>query len=178
MIKQLDDILESWIGTPYADGQACKGRAADCVRSVDCIYQEHRGIVLPPLLALPADISFHSSLGFTVMMQAMRDRHPVRLSRDSEIPVGCAILVSTGRSHVSHIGIVGTRGFYHTTRMTGFHRSSIEALLTVSKVQHIYVPCWIHPLTSPNGECGSECVCHDYGQHSASVGALGVQHYV
>lgn len=46
-------VAREWIGTPYLDGQACKGVGADCLGLIRGVYAEAAGVPVPPAPARP-----------------------------------------------------------------------------------------------------------------------------
>ena len=61
-VDRLNEELESWRGTPYAQGQRCKGAGVDCVRFACAIMDVVFGEVTIKL-TLPQDAAFHTRAG-------------------------------------------------------------------------------------------------------------------
>lgn len=141
MRDRLDDILESWLETPYMQGQSTRGRGVDCVRFVDCVLSEWFRVSYKPLPRLSTDSGIHSRAAFRVMRRCLHDRFPYRahrFDRGVEHLRGDVLAVSSNEQP-HHIAIVGSDGVrcYHAS-MRGVVRTSVAGLLAAFQPVRLY----------------------------------------
>jgi hypothetical protein len=107
--SKLDAELKSWLGTPYAIGQQCKGVGVDCVRFVGAILDFMAGSVTP-LDMLPPDVAFHDSEKARGALDKFRDLfRPMEIVRDWCVEPGDVVVVGPRSGGPGHGIIVGCR---------------------------------------------------------------------
>ncbi len=74
----LDAVLRSWLGTPFAAGQACKGRGADCRYFVVGVLDELYGVTVPRPRRLPLDVGWNNLPGRLAALREFTGRYPLR----------------------------------------------------------------------------------------------------
>jgi len=134
-LDALRAVLQSWHGTPYMAGQACKGVGVDCVRFVCEVLRELEGWDEIPMVDIPADASLHNRAGamaaFHKILSAFQPATKV-----STIQPGDVLVVGPANGGPGHAMIVGPQ------KNTIWHASSMGVQITglgfVSGYQKIF----------------------------------------
>ena len=106
---RLEEILLSWRGTPYREGQQCKGYGADCVRFVCAVLDELDGDYRK-FKTLPSDASLHSPESARASMkQIMKIFMPHLPVKDNTAEPGDILITGPKRGGPGHAMIVGFR---------------------------------------------------------------------
>jgi cell wall-associated NlpC family hydrolase len=126
--KRLDEVLRSWLGTPYFSGGAAKGRGVDCRYFFVRVFDELYGLDLPLPERMPPTTAQHCPRTALWSLNDLCSRYPHRLIRDRVCAEpGDAIVCSVeGYETPMHCAIVGINKFeiWHATHGTGVHVTS------------------------------------------------------
>lgn len=120
LYKRISEVLDSWIGTPYAAGQMAKGHAIDCVRFVAAVLDElnYRKQQKLDYLRLPSDIGMHNKREAIRGLKMFRRAYePNEMVRDFSLEPGDVLMTGPLNGGPTHAEFVGTRRntFYHAT---------------------------------------------------------------
>lgn len=119
-INALDRELRSWEGTPYAEGQQCRGVAVNCLGLLTGVYDALHLIIEPP--------PHLGGLPLLTITRLLKDRYGlVRLAAGEPAEPGDAALF---RGDPAHVGIVDldVRLTWHAGRGVGVgRRSTLDA---------------------------------------------------
>lgn len=130
-IQKLQEELESWEGTPYAEGQQCKGAGADCVRFACAIMDVIFGQKNDPR-TLPHDAAWHSrASSVAALKQIMSLYRNVETVQGNELEPGDIVVTGPRNGGPGHAMIVGGRPneLWHCSGKQ-VHRTSIQLLDT------------------------------------------------
>ena len=103
-IAELQAVLQSWRGTPYAHGQCRRGVAVDCVQFVAAVLDELYGKPVKPLERKPADLAWHNRKEAIRTASVISRRFPNLIVRDGTIEPGDVLVVRIGKSLTSAPG--------------------------------------------------------------------------
>lgn len=117
---RISEVLDSWLGTPYAAGQAAKGLAIDCVRFVAGVLDElnHRKQQQLHYLRLPSDLGMHNRREALRGLRLFRRAYePNEMVNDFVIEPGDVLMTGPADGGPTHAEFAGTRRntFYHAT---------------------------------------------------------------
>lgn len=130
-LRLLTAELESWAGTPWIEGQSCKGRhgGVDCVRLVDAVLCSVHDAPATNLPRFPPDSALHSPKAFGLVAREWFKKFPARRVPPSLAIPGSVLLVSQTK-RPTHVAIVDMLGrVWHAPREHGEVRyTSVQAL--------------------------------------------------
>lgn len=152
----IDDAVLAWKDTPYAAGQAERGRGVDCVRFVYEVLVTSAamvgaGVDYLPLPRYPQGAAVHDPAYYVWMKRAMFARFPARTIR-SPVRSDCRpgdVLGVAIESNPFHAAVVGGdgRSVWHATPPIGVCMTSAEGLFAMFKVRRIFRAHWITQLS-------------------------------
>ena len=109
--QRLDSILRSWLGTPWASGQCCRGRGVDCRMFVCAALDELYGIKTPKPARIPRDTGSNNLPAAQAMTRTLMERFPIeRVASAAEFQPGDILIVNrrgASRAAMQHLMIVG-----------------------------------------------------------------------
>ncbi len=126
---RIHEVLESWVGTPYMEGQGVRGVATDCVRAVAGVLNDLFGYVRAPLERLPQDVALHApDTARAALRRFLAIYQPHRRLERGE-PVEAGDVLVAGYNGPGHALIAGASqwSLYHATEFAGFHRAGRSA---------------------------------------------------
>ena len=92
--RSIGACLDSWLHTPYMEGQQSKGIAVDCVQLIgaflDWMYRKQERTFIP---RLRADSAQHSARAAFRTIKVLRSAYPTFVVRDDSIEPGDIVLV-------------------------------------------------------------------------------------
>lgn len=109
-VAKLKHILNSWAGTPYGEGQQCRGKtgSVDCVRFVCAVLDELDGGTRRKVVTLPHDTAMHSPESARASMRRiMRLFMPHRPVTDKRVEPGDVLVTGPRHGGPGHAMIVG-----------------------------------------------------------------------
>ena len=111
-VARLDAVLRTWLHTPFAAGQCCRGRGADCRFFAVGVLDELYGVTIPKPRRLPLDVGWNNLPGRLAALREFTGRYPCRplhLSREQPEPGDVLIVSRPGRDpdRAHHAAIVG-----------------------------------------------------------------------
>lgn len=115
---RFQDVLDSWVGTPYVLGSAAKKQGVDCVRFVCSVLDEMYGTRRIPENRLPSDLSLHDKIGaLSAMKQIISAYKPNQHVEDFIWEPGDIVVVGAPNAGPGHAMIVSCRKnvLYHAT---------------------------------------------------------------
>jgi cell wall-associated NlpC family hydrolase len=109
---RLDAVLRSWRGTPFAAGQCCRGRGADCRFFVVAVLDELHGVTAPKPRRLPLDVRWNNPPGRLAALREFTGRYPcrpLRVGREAYEPGDALVVCRPGQDpdRAHHLAIVG-----------------------------------------------------------------------
>lgn len=106
-VARLKRILTDWEGTPYREGQQCRGYGTDCVRFVCAVLDELDG-QFREFTTLPSDTSLHSPVSARASLRRiMRIFMPHRPVKDGTAQPGDVLITGPRHGGPGHAMIVG-----------------------------------------------------------------------
>jgi cell wall-associated NlpC family hydrolase len=110
--RRLDAVLHSWDRTPFAAGQCCKGRGADCRYFVVGVLDELYGVTAPRPKRLPLDTGWNNHPSRIAALREFTGRYPCRPlhpGREPYEPGDVLVVCRPGgpTEHAHHAAIVG-----------------------------------------------------------------------
>ena len=109
-LQRLEQILESWRGTKYSNGQQLKGVGVDCTRFSGGVLDELRGVVTTQVAALPYDASLHNKAGAeSAMRELLRLYAPLRKVGGVTVQPGDFVITGPAGGGPGHAMIAGPR---------------------------------------------------------------------
>ena len=127
----LGAAIESWVGTPWMAGQCMRGVGVDCVRFVDAVLCQVRGVTIEPAQRFPQNMPLADREGAMAAAHIMLRRHPNRKRIDGEpIEPGDVLICRRGAmDSPGHVLIAGVdaRTAWHAVAGAGVCMTSIAA---------------------------------------------------
>lgn len=106
-VAKLKKILLSWQGTPYREGQQCRGYGADCVRFVCAVLDELDGLTRV-FKTLPQDVAMHSPASARASMRVIRKLFQPHFNvLDGTAQPGDVLITGPRHGGPGHVMIVG-----------------------------------------------------------------------
>ena len=136
-------FLESWLETPYAAGQCCRGEGVDCVRFVNAGLAYGHGLDAPPdLPRFSQDSAFHEQGIVRELMDFWRKLYKTTEEDVGSRPrLGDVLVVASGISNQTHVCIDGGNGFIYHAIAPSVCRSSRQEFKT--RIKRVFRPTGI-----------------------------------
>lgn len=140
--RRLKDVLHSWRGTRYMDGQCVKGAGVDCVRFLACVLNELYREELAVPERLPRDLSLHDPAGARAALRRFMETYPHDDVTDAPALTPGDVLVTGpvdgGPGHAVLVGPVRNTLWEATTQgvdQTGWARPSTERVFRAFRLR-------------------------------------------
>lgn len=130
---KLQEVLESWRGTPWVAGCGLRGRGVDCVRFVVAVLDELHQQSPGPVPRLPQDMSIHDRMVAFSSAHLIAQRYPHEIieSQPGLIQSGDVVVfrmgIAGGPGHVAIAGGRDARELWHSAAGVGVCRTSAAA---------------------------------------------------
>jgi len=148
----VNNVLTSWLNTPYAVGQQTKGSGVDCVRFVCAVLDELQGRDFREIPKLPPDASLHDrASSFRVMRMILEKYQPLENITNGTLEPGDALVLGPpngGPGHAMFAGVVPNT-LYHATP-AGVHQCGLTFSAAYCKLFRIF-RCQQKDQWSPDG---------------------------
>lgn len=125
VLQRMNDVLESWQGTPYGSGQRARGQLADCVGFVFGAIDDLDGRERARAPSMPPDSALHDPETSGAALRALRALYePVIAVSGGGVQPFDIIVVGPSLGGPSHVMLVGTKPghLWHCTQGAGVHR--------------------------------------------------------
>jgi hypothetical protein len=148
----IHEVLESWVGTPYMDGQNVKGVGCDCVRFVTGAIDELFGRELIPIPKLPSDACLHDREASMRVMRIILEKYqPLEdVLEEGTLEPGDIIVNGPPTGGPGHAMFAGVQPntLYQATRQ-GVFRCGMQLSIQYSKIFAVYrctvKETWVSP---------------------------------
>lgn len=133
--ERLMQVIHSWEGTPWIDGQQLRGRGVDCVRFVVGVLDELYRYDKPPVPVLPQHLGLHNRSDAIKATHAIASRYPHVVVTEPE--PGDIVVVNIGeQGGPGHVAIFGDppRLVWHAVSKVGVCFSSASSITRIYKI--------------------------------------------
>lgn len=133
-------VLDSWVGTPYRDGQQVKGVGTDCVRFVVATIDELFGRPCQPIPKLPGDACLHDRASAMRVMRIILEKYqPMEEVVNGTLEPGDVLVVGPPRGGPGHAMFAGARRntIYQATT-AGVHQCGLSFPPHYCKLFHVF----------------------------------------
>lgn len=133
--RQLGDVLESWLGTPYRHWAGVKGMGADCIHFVARVFEE---VGVLSRVAMPCYApDWHLHRGRELLLDRLR-QHPQFEEVDTESSLnGDVFLLRFGKAD-SHAVIYFNGHIYHSANQVGVVKTHWEDQKLYRRKRHAF----------------------------------------
>ena len=132
---RIKNVLDSWLDTPYMDGQRQRKVGVDCAQLVggvlDDLFRSKDKVVIP---RLRTDSGIHSIRAGFATVRAIRKHYKSKVVRDGTLEPGDVIVTratgnTNGPKRLGHAMLVSTRKgvLIHATTITGVCLTSLKS---------------------------------------------------